>query len=50
MILGAIIYAADTDDTSSQQKLHAGFALVIIAAVIEIVGGVFMFISPTDEG
>lgn len=53
MLLGAIIYAADPVALSYKPigddkfNLHAGFALVIIAALIEGAGGIVMFIAPT---
>lgn len=52
MLIGAIIYATDksyTTDDGKAPSLHAGFALVIIAALSSGGGGVAMFITPTDE-
>lgn len=48
MLVGAIIYATEKLPENDQSNLHAGFALVIIAALSSGGGGVAMFISPTD--
>lgn len=47
MLIGAIIFAADKD-LYTGYDLHAGFALVIVAAVLTVAGGVFMFLSPSE--
>lgn len=52
MLLGAIIYAADPhkdlSDLNSDIKLGAGFALVIVAAVITGSGAAPMFLIQAE--
>lgn len=49
MLLGAIIYAADVHkDLNSDFTLGAGFALVIVAAVITGSGGAPMFLIQAE--
>ena len=51
MLIGAIILATydGPNDTLKDYDLGAAFALVIVAAIFAIAGGVLMFISSTDE-
>lgn len=49
MLIGAIIYATDSDYKDSDLELHAGFALVIVAGVFEIFGGIVLFFVPAEQ-
>lgn len=43
MIIGVIIYGAEFDS-----HLHAGFGLVIVAAIFAFIAGALMLISPRE--
>lgn len=49
MLIGTIIYATDSDYKDSDLELHAGFALVIVAGVFEIFGGIVLFFVPAEQ-
>lgn len=56
MLIGIIIFATDKGPEVAAgvrlydtYDLHAGFALVIVAAILAIAGGVLMFLAPSDE-
>lgn len=45
ILVGVVIYGTDA---VTKHSLSAGFILTTVSAVFAIVGGVFMFIVPTD--
>lgn len=45
LLIGVVIYGTDS---LTKHYLSAGFGLTVVSAVFAIVGGVFMFIVPTE--